>query len=100
MTDCGPVALRDGHDLPRLVDEGVPGVATVIDDVVERFEDSIGEPVLAHELPDILLAVELGRTRRQRQERDVGWNPEFLGTVSYHFHIRVTWLCRGMRLWI
>ena len=20
--------------------------------------------------------------------------------VSYHFHIRVTWLCRGMRLWI
>jgi hypothetical protein len=37
-----------------------------LDDVVERFEDSIGEPVLAHDLPDILSAVEFGRTRRQR----------------------------------
>jgi hypothetical protein len=55
--------LRDGHDLPWLVDESVPGVATVIDNVVEGFEDSIGEPVLAHELSDTLLAVELGRTR-------------------------------------
>src|SRR6516164_7059612 len=25
---------------------------------------------------------------------------ELDGTMSYHFHIRVTWLCRGMRLWI
>jgi hypothetical protein len=64
VTDCGPVALRDRHDLPWLVDESVPGVATVIDDVVERFEDSIGKPVLAHELPDILLAVEFGRPRK------------------------------------
>ena len=36
--DGGPIALCDGHDLPGLVDEGVPSVAAVIDDVVEGFE--------------------------------------------------------------
>ena len=41
MTDVRPVALRNGHDLPRLVDKGVPGIATVIDDVVEGFEDAV-----------------------------------------------------------
>jgi hypothetical protein len=46
--------LRDGHDLPSLIDERVPSVATVFDDVVERFEVSIGEPVLALELADSL----------------------------------------------
>jgi hypothetical protein len=49
-----------GHDLPGLVDERVPGVAAVIDDIVEGFEDAVRQPILAHELPDILLAVELG----------------------------------------
>ena len=47
-------------DFPGLIDQGVPGVATVIDDVVERFEDAVREPVLTHELPDVFLAVELG----------------------------------------
>ncbi len=41
VTDSCPVALRDGRDLPRLVDERVPYVATVIDDVVEGFEDAV-----------------------------------------------------------
>jgi len=81
VTHSRPVALGDGHDLPRLTDECVPGVTTVVDDVVEGFEDPIGEPILAHELPDILLAVEFGGARRQRQERDVSRNPEFLGAV-------------------
>jgi Transposase zinc-binding domain len=27
VTDCCPVALRDGHDLPGLVDECVPSVS-------------------------------------------------------------------------
>jgi hypothetical protein len=76
-----PVTLRDGHDLPRLIDERVPGVAAVIDDVVEGFEDSVREPILAHEQPDILLAVELGRARRQRQERDIAWDFQVLRTV-------------------
>src|SRR5262245_60105659 len=55
---CGcPIAARDGHDFPRLIDERVPGVAAVIDDVVEGFENSVRQPVLPHELPDIFLAV-------------------------------------------
>ena len=64
-----------------LIDKRVPAVAAVVDDVVEGFEDPIGEPILAHELPDILLAVELGRARRQRHELDVSRNPELLRTV-------------------
>jgi hypothetical protein len=32
----------------------------MIDDIVEGFEDAVGEPILPHELPDVLLAVELG----------------------------------------
>jgi len=52
--------MSDGRDFPGLIDQGVPGVATVIDDVVERFEDAVREPVLTHELPDVFLAVELG----------------------------------------
>jgi hypothetical protein len=42
LSDPGcPVAAGDGHDFPRLIDEGVPGVAAVIDDIVEGFEDPI-----------------------------------------------------------
>ena len=66
---------------PRLIDEGVPDVAAVIDDIVEGFENSVRQPVLTHELPDIFLAVELGRAWRQLQERDVAWNLEGLGTM-------------------
>src|SRR5262245_36470898 len=59
---CGcPIAARDGHDFPRLIDERVPGVAAVIDDVIEGFENSVRQPILPHELPDIFLAVEFGR---------------------------------------
>ncbi len=57
VTDDRPIAVSDGHDFPWLIDEGVPGVAAVIDDVVEGFEDAVRQPVLAHELPDIFLAV-------------------------------------------
>jgi hypothetical protein len=32
QTDDGALALGDGHDLPRLFDESVPGIAAKIDD--------------------------------------------------------------------
>src|SRR6201998_770820 len=54
----------------------------MVDDVVEGFEDSVGEPILAHELPDVLLAVELGRARRQRQQRDVARDLQLLRSVT------------------
>jgi metal-dependent hydrolase (beta-lactamase superfamily II) len=46
--DCCPVASRDGHDFPGLVGECVPGVAAVVDDIVEGFENSVRQPVLPH----------------------------------------------------
>jgi hypothetical protein len=42
-----------------------------IDDIVEGFENSVRQPVLSHELPDIFLAIEFGRAWRKLQERDV-----------------------------
>src|SRR5215831_9047228 len=40
-TDCWPVAPRDGHNLPGLVDECVASVAAVVDDIVEGFENPV-----------------------------------------------------------
>ena len=56
-------------------------IAAVIDDIVEGFENSVRQPVLSHELPDIFLAVELGRAWRELQERDVARNLEGLGAM-------------------
>ena len=67
----GPIAQADGHDGPRLIDELVPGVAAVVDQVVVGGEDAVGEPVLAHEPPDVLLRVQLRALRWQRDEGDV-----------------------------
>ena len=41
LTHDRPIAAGDGHDFSRLVDERVPGVAAVIDNIVKRFEDTI-----------------------------------------------------------
>src|SRR5260370_17080712 len=71
----------DGHDFSRLIDEGVPSVAAVIDDIVEGLENSVRQPVLPHELPDIFLAIEFGCAWRELQERDVVWNLEGLGAM-------------------
>ncbi len=41
------------------------------DDVVVGGEDTVGEPVVPHELPDVLHDVEFGALRRQWQQGDV-----------------------------
>jgi hypothetical protein len=71
-----PLAQSDGHDAPRLVDELVPCLAAVVDEIVIGFEDAIGEPVVAHKLPDVFDWVELGAFRRQSDDGDVGWHDE------------------------
>jgi hypothetical protein len=76
-----PITHSDGHDPPGLIDEFVPRVAAVIDDIVVGFEHPVGEPVLAHELPDVFGWVEFGAFGRQRNERDVGWHDEAGGHV-------------------
>src|SRR6266436_326219 len=66
-----PIAQADGHDRPGLIDELVPGVAAMFDDLVVRSEDAIREPVVADELPDVLDRVEFGRFWRQGHQGDV-----------------------------
>ncbi len=77
----GPLAVSDGHDFPRLVDEVVPGITAVFNDVVVGCEDAVGQPVVSHELPDVLDRVELGRARRQRQQGHVVGHIELCGHV-------------------
>jgi len=56
----GPLSQADGCYMPGLIDEAVPGVAAVVEDIAVGGEDPIGEPIFAHELPDILDWVEFG----------------------------------------
>ena len=76
-----PLPHADGHDAPWLTDEVVPGEAAVVDDVVVGFEDAVRQPVVTHELPDVLDPVQLGASRRQRQQRYIGRNDQFGRTV-------------------
>ncbi len=65
-----PLTQAQSHNGPRLIDEFVPGVGAVIDDVIVAAENAIGEPVFAHELPDVFLRVELGAFRRKGNDGD------------------------------
>ena len=42
--------MSDGHDTRGLVDQLVPGITAMIDDLIIGFEDAVGEPVVPHEL--------------------------------------------------
>ena len=72
-----PLAQSDGHDAPRLIDEPVPCEAAVINDVVVGFVDAVRQPVVAHELPQVLDRVQFRASWRQRHQRDVGRNDQF-----------------------
>jgi hypothetical protein len=50
-------------------------------DIVVGFEDAVGEPVVAHELPDVLDRVELWALRRQQNDGDIGRHEEARGQV-------------------
>jgi hypothetical protein len=76
-----PITQSDGHDSPWLVDEGVPGKAAVVHQVVVGCEHTVGEPVFAHELPKVLDRVQLGAFGWQGQEGDVGWHDEAMRQV-------------------
>ena len=45
-----PISKTDGHDGPRLIDEFIAGVATVVENIVVGEEHAVGEPVVADEL--------------------------------------------------
>ena len=56
-----PVSEAEGHNFLGLVDQPVPGITAVSDDVVVVLEDEVEPPVLAHESPDIFDQVQFRR---------------------------------------
>lgn len=76
-----PLSQSDGFDAGGLIDKLVPGVAALIDDFGVGLEDAVGEPVAAHELPDILDRIELRAFGRQRHDADIIRQDEFVGDV-------------------
>ena len=53
----------------------------MIEDVPGGFEDAVGKPVVAHELPGVLDRVKLGPLGRQQHDGDVGGQIELVGGV-------------------
>jgi hypothetical protein len=53
----------------------------VLEDITVGTKDAVGEPVVAHELPDILDRVEFRAFGWQREERDVRRHDELVGQV-------------------
>ena len=51
------------------------------ENVLVGFEDPVRQPVVTHELPDVLDGIELWRARRQRQQGDVVGYDEPVGHV-------------------
>src|SRR4051812_28681244 len=73
-----PVPQADGHDEPGLIGELVPRLAAVVENVAVGGEDPVGDPVLAHVLPEVLDGVQLRRLGRKRHEGDGGGDHKFL----------------------
>ena len=63
-----PLAQPDRHNAPGSVEEFVPSVAAVIDDIVRGVENAIGKPDVVGELPDVLDRGQLRAFGRQRVE--------------------------------
>ena len=64
-----------------MVDELVPSVAAVVDDILVGIEHSVREPIVAHELPDVFLRVQFGAFCGQRDQRDVWRDFEAAGEM-------------------
>ena len=71
--------MCDGHDLPRLIDEGVPGIAAVIDDIVEGFEDTVR---LEHHKIHRVEIVELHGFYTANDSRRTGHRSDVLATTN------------------
>jgi hypothetical protein len=90
-----PVSQADRHDAPGSVNELVPCVTAMVDDVPTVVEDTIGEPIFADELPDVLDRIELGALGGQWHERDVRWHEEFRGEMPSGLVDQDNGMCAG-----
>ena len=73
-------------------------MAAVIEDVVVGFEDTVGQPVITHELPDVFGRIELGRAWRQGKQRDVVGNGQLCGHVPAGLVQHDDGVCAGRNL--
>lgn len=64
----------DGGDAPQLGFKFASCVTTMGDDIFVVFKCAVGEPVVAHVLPEVLDGVEFGASWRQKQQGDVAGN--------------------------
>jgi hypothetical protein len=62
-----------------LASEFVPGLAAVVEQIVSVEEDPVGQPIVAHELSDVLGRVELGTFGRKGREREIARHIELAG---------------------
>jgi hypothetical protein len=74
-------AHSDSYNEPGPFDQLVPVEAAMIGDVVVAFEDPVGEPVVAHVLPNVLDRIKLWGFGRQRDERHVFRHIQLRGDV-------------------
>ena len=71
-----PLPQSDGGYLFRLSGGATPGLAAGLHDVFTGFEDGIGEPVVAPDLPDLFDGVQRGAFWRQGEEGDSVWHAQ------------------------
>lgn len=76
-----PFSASDCHHAPWLIDELVPSLAAVVDDVVAGCGYPARQPVVVHELPNVLNRVALGALSGQCDGADVGELVELAGLV-------------------
>ena len=88
----GPLPDSNRHDEPGAIDQFVPVEAAMVDDVFVAGKDPVGEPVVAHILPNALNRIELGRLGREGDERHVFGRLQLrrdMPTSLVHEHNRV-----------
>ena len=56
----GPPARSDRHDEPRAFNQFVPVEAAMVEDIIVVGENPVGEPIIAHVLPNVFDGIELG----------------------------------------
>ena len=67
----GSITSAHGHDRSRFIDEAVPGGIAMIEDVLVGSEDAVGDPVVTHELPNVLGGFPFGGAGREGHQGDI-----------------------------
>ncbi len=85
--------MPDGHNARTLIDQLVPRLAAVINDIVAGSEHTVRKPDIAHEPPDILDRVEFKTFGWERDDTDFSGNIQLIShmpTGLIHQHSSVS----------